>query len=145
MNDATEEICEAFTARYGLDEPIPVQFVAVHHANSCTVSTWATPSASGAARSTEILVERLPTTIELAFYALVFASIVGVILGLAAALCAATRRRTSSTMVTATLGVSIPIFVLALLLQFLFAVVLRGTIFRAAITRPSLLSGPGNS
>lgn len=75
---------------------------------------------------TEILIERLPTTIELAFYALLFASIVGISLGLIAAL-----RRNSrtdvSTMTIATLGVSIPIFVLGLLLQYLFAVQLRGT------------------
>jgi peptide/nickel transport system permease protein len=76
----------------------------------------------------EILVERLPTTIELAFYALLFASIVGISLGLIAAL-----RRNSrtdvGTMMIATMGVSIPIFVLGLVLQYIFAVQLRGTPF----------------
>ena len=72
---------------------------------------------------TAILIERLPTTIELAVYSLLFASVVGVLLGLISAL-----RRNSRTDVTtmfgAILGVSIPIFVLALLLQFVFAVAL---------------------
>ena len=44
---------------------------------------------------TEILIERLPTTIELAVYSLLFASLVGVILGLISAL-----RRNSRTDVT---------------------------------------------
>ena len=68
---------------------------------------------------------RLPTTIELAFYALLFATVIGVTLGLAAAL-----RRNSKTdvgsMMFANLGVSIPVFVLGLMLQYVFAVALRG-------------------
>jgi peptide/nickel transport system permease protein len=74
---------------------------------------------------TDILIERLPTTVELAVYALLFASIAGVLLGLLSAL-----RRNSRTDVTtmfvAILGVSIPIFVLALILQFVFAVAVPG-------------------
>jgi peptide/nickel transport system permease protein len=120
---ATEAICNAFNERYGLNEPIPVQFVLY-------LGQLARLDLGDSIRQgrpvTDILIERLPTTIELAFYSLLFASLVGIALGLAAAL-----RRNSKTdvsmMVGATLGVSIPIFVLGLLLQFLFAVVLRGT------------------
>jgi len=123
---ATAEICDAFNARYGLNEPIPIQF-----------GEYLKQLASGDLGDsirygrpvTEILIERLPTTIELAFYALLFASLLGVTLGLIAAL-----RRNSKTDVTtmfaAILGVSIPIFVLALILQFIFAVLLKGTIFQ---------------
>lgn len=120
---ATDEICDAFNIRYGLNEPILVQFwiylqglAAFDLGESIR---YGRPVA-------EILIERLPTTIELAFYALLFASIVGIALGMAAAL-----RRNSktdvTTMMAATLGVSIPIFVLALILQYIFAVALRGT------------------
>ena len=120
---ATEEICDDFNERYGLNEPIPVQFVLY-------LGQLARFDLGDSIRQgrpvTDILVERLPTTIELALYALLFASVVGVLLGLAAAL-----RRNSrtdvGTMIGASLGVSIPIFVLALLLQFVFAVLLRGT------------------
>jgi len=75
-----------------------------------------------------ILIERLPTTIELSLLALTFAVIVGIPLGVIAAY-----RRNSladvATMVTANAGVSMPVFVLGLLLQYFFAVTLRDTAF----------------
>jgi peptide/nickel transport system permease protein len=77
---------------------------------------------------TTVLVERLPTTIELTFYALLIATVFGVLLGLLSAL-----RRNSPidvvTMVGANLGVSIPVFVLGLLQANLFAIVLKDTPF----------------
>jgi peptide/nickel transport system permease protein len=120
---ATDEICDAFNERYGLNEPIIVQFFLY-------LGQLARGDLGESIRYgrpvTDILIERLPTTIELAIYSLLFASIVGVILGLISAL-----RRNSRTDVTtmfgAILGVSIPIFVLALILQFVFAVLLKGT------------------
>jgi peptide/nickel transport system permease protein len=123
---ATDEICDAFNERFGLNEPIPVQFVLylgqLLRGDLGDSIRYGRPV-------TEILIERLPTTIELATYSLLFASVAGVTLGLISAL-----RRNSRTDVTtmfgAILGVSIPIFVLALMLQFLFAVVLKGTIFQ---------------
>jgi len=123
---ATEEVCNAFNERFGLNEPILVQFF-LYLGQLARMDLG--ESIRYGRPVTEILMERLPTTIELATYALLFASVVGVLLGLAAAL-----RRNSktdvSTMMVATLGVSIPIFVLALLLQYVFAVALRGTIFQ---------------
>ena len=75
---------------------------------------------------TEILVQRLPTTVELTIYAIGFAVIGGISLGILAAY-----RRNSSvdvgTMVGANLGVSIPVFVLGLLLAYVFAIVFKGT------------------
>lgn len=123
---ATAEICNAFNARYGLDEPIPIQF-ALYLGQLARLDLG--DSLRQGRPVADILVERLPTTIELAFYALLFASFAGILLGLAAAL-----RRNSKTdvgtMVVAILGVSIPIFVLGLMLQFIFAVVLKDTIFQ---------------
>jgi len=123
---ATEAICDAFNERYGLNEPIPVQFVLYL---GQLVQGDLGDSIRQGRPVTEILIERLPTTVELAFFSLLFASIVGVALGLLSAL-----RRNSRTDVTtmfgAILGVSIPIFVLALVLQFVFAVVLKGTVFQ---------------
>ena len=122
---ATEQICEQFNARYGLNEPIPIQFV-----------TYLGDLASGDLGDSirqgrpvaEILVERLPATLELTLFALLFAVVAGVGLGLVSA-----RRRNSpadvGTMVIANIGVSIPVFVLGLVLAFVFAVVLRGTPF----------------
>ena len=108
---ATDEICDAFNDRYGLNEPILVQF-GVYLQNLASFDLG--ESIRYGRPVTEILIERLPTTIELAFYALVFASVVGITLGMAAAL-----RRNSKTDVTtmgiATLGVSIPIVVTSVL------------------------------
>jgi peptide/nickel transport system permease protein len=75
---------------------------------------------------TELLVERMPTTIELTFYALLFATFVGITLGIISAY-----KRNSlgdvGTMMIANLGVSVPVYVLGLLFAFLFAVVLKDT------------------
>ncbi len=119
---ATQAICAAFNERFGLNEPLHVQFMLY-------LGQLARGDLGDSIRYgrpvTEILIERLPTTVELAAYALLFASVAGIVLGLISAL-----RRNSRTDVTtmfvAILGVSIPIFVLALLLQFVFAVWLPG-------------------
>ncbi len=70
---------------------------------------------------TEELADRLPATIELAITATLFASILGIVLGVAAA-----RKRNSwvdySTMTGALVGVSMPVFWLALVLIMLFSV-----------------------
>jgi peptide/nickel transport system permease protein len=120
---ATDEVCDDYMARYGLDQPIPLQFVAY-------LGQLAQGDLGDSLRYnrpvTDLLMDRLPVTIELAFYALLFAIVAGISLGLASAL-----RRNSKTdvgsMMLANLGVSIPVFVLGLLLQYVFAVLLRGT------------------
>ena len=70
---------------------------------------------------TDELADRLPATIELAFTATIFASILGIVLGVAAA-----RKRNSwvdySTMTGALVGVSMPVFWLALVLIMIFSV-----------------------
>jgi peptide/nickel transport system permease protein len=75
---------------------------------------------------TTMLIERLPTTVELSLLALIFAIIVGVPLGLISGY----RRNSAAdvaTMGVANLGVSMPVFVLGLLLAYLFAIVFKGT------------------
>ena len=73
-----------------------------------------------------MLISRLPTRIELAFFALLIAIPVGVLLGIISA-----RKRNSSvdvgTMAGANLGVSIPIFVLGPIMIFIFAILLKGS------------------
>jgi peptide/nickel transport system permease protein len=120
---ATDAVCDAFIVRYGLDQPIPVQFgiylgqlaqgdlgVSIKHSRPVT----------------QLLIERLPTTVELTFWALLFAIVVGIPLGIASAI-----RRNSpvdvGAMVVANLGVSMPVFVLGLFLQFIFALLLKNT------------------
>ncbi|MGH2401364.1 MAG: ABC transporter permease [Candidatus Limnocylindria bacterium] len=120
---ATDAICDAFNARYGLDQPIHIQFVSY-------LGQVATGDLGNSIRQgrpvADLLVERLPVTLELTLLALGFAVIVGVSLGRLSA-----RRRNSpvdvATMFLANLGVSIPVFVLGLLLAYLFAVTFRNT------------------
>ena len=120
---ATDAVCDDFIIRYGLDQPIPIQFgkyleqlAAGDLGNSIKHSQPVT----------ELLIERLPTTIELTILAMILAIFVGVPLGLISAY-----RRNSpidvGTMMFANLGVSMPVFVLGLLLAFLFAIVLKDT------------------
>jgi peptide/nickel transport system permease protein len=122
---ATDAVCDDFIHRYGLDQPIPVQFVAyLGQLASGDLGT----SIKHSRPVTTLLVERLPTTIELTILAMIFAVAVGVPLGLISAY-----RRNSpadmGTMVLANFGVSIPVFVLGLMLAFLFAIVLKDTPF----------------
>jgi peptide/nickel transport system permease protein len=120
---ATEAICNDFVHRFGLDQPIPVQFVA--YLGQLVTGDLGTSLRQGRPVA-EIMIERLPVTLELTLFALAFATIVGVTLGRLSA----TRRNSPvdvGTMVIANLGVSIPVFVLALLLAYVFAVGLRGT------------------
>ncbi len=77
---------------------------------------------------TTLLVQRLPTTVELGLLALLLAILVGIPLGVISAY-----RRNSAidvaTMIGANIGVSTPIFVLGLIFAFFFAVVLKDTPF----------------
>ena len=133
---ATPQLCADFNRRFGLDEPIPVQFVG--YLGDIATGNLGRSIQQGRDVS-QIIVERLPVTIELTVFALTFATITGILLGRLAA-----RRRNSPadvmTMIVANLGVSIPVFVLGLLLAFFFAVVLRGTPFSLP---PSGLLSPG--
>jgi peptide/nickel transport system permease protein len=77
---------------------------------------------------TTLLFERLPTTVELTFYALLFAIVVGIGLGIIAA-SRHNSKRDVMTMMVANLGVSIPVFVLGLMLAYAFGVLLKDTPF----------------
>jgi len=122
---ATDVVCDDFIHRYGLDEPIPIQFgLYLGQLSRGDLGE----SIKHSQPVTELLIERLPTTIELTILALLFAVAVGIPLGLLSAY-----RHNSpidvGSMIVANIGVSMPVFVLGLLLQFLFALILKGTPF----------------
>ena len=77
---------------------------------------------------TQILIERLPMTIELGTIALIIAISIGIPAGIISAV-----KRNSildvTTMVGANIGVSMPVYWLGLMLAYLFALVLKGTPF----------------
>jgi peptide/nickel transport system permease protein len=120
---ATDEVCDAFEERVGLNEPVVVQ---LGQYLGDVVTGDLGDSVSQRRPVTDLLVERLPVTIELAVLALTLAVLVGVPLGVAAAY-----RHNSptdvGTMVFANVGVAMPVFWLGLMLQYLFAVILKDT------------------
>jgi peptide/nickel transport system permease protein len=151
---ATPELCAQFSIRYGLDKPIPIQFgiylgvlnpendglqmLISENGNLNFLPAFLGGGTNGIIHLdldesirygrpvTDIIVERLPVTLELTFFALLFATLVGIPLGIISAI-----RRNSptdvGTMVGANLGVSTPVFVLGLVLQIIFAVWLKDT------------------
>jgi ABC-type dipeptide/oligopeptide/nickel transport system permease component len=138
---ATDEICDAFNQREGLDQPIWVQFF--KYLGNLLQGDLGESFAQRRSVA-EILIERLPTTIELSILALTFAIIVGIPLGVIAAY----KRNSGAdvgTMVVANAGVSMPIFVLGLVLQYLFAVTLKDTVIAlppSGRLSPGLVSTP---
>jgi peptide/nickel transport system permease protein len=122
---ATPQLCAAFAERYGLNKPILTQFgiyvADVFRGDLGESMRFGRPI-------TDMLGERLPVTVELAISALLFSTFFGVILGIIAAYWQNSPVDVF-TMVVANLGVSVPIFVLGLLLAYFFAVVLKDTPF----------------
>jgi peptide/nickel transport system permease protein len=121
---ATDEICDAFMERYGLNEPIPVQFGI--YLKQLFIDLDLGESIRYGRPVTDIVVERLPVTIELAVSAMLFATFFGIIFGVISAYWHNSGIDVL-TMIGANIGVSIPVFVLGLLLQYIFALVLKDT------------------
>ncbi len=122
---ASAETCERFNREHGLDKPIPVQF-GIYLGN--VLQGELGNSIRFARPVTLILVERLPTTIELTLFALIIAMAIGIPAGVISAV-----RHNSpldvATMVGANVGVSMPVFWLGLMLAYLFAILLKDTPF----------------
>jgi peptide/nickel transport system permease protein len=120
---ATPAKCALYNAEHGLDKPVFEQFGV--YLGELSRGDLGTSIEEGRPIG-QLLIDRLPQTVELALYALLFALVVGIPLGILSA-----ARRNSivdvGTMMIANLGVSTPIFVLGLLLAFLFAIVLKDT------------------
>ena len=122
---ATKDICESFFRRNGLDQPAPEQLL-IYIRNFLQGDLG--ESMRFHRPVMELLVDRLPTTVELGFFALLFAISVGVPIGVLSAY----RHKSAldvGTMIGANIGVSMPVFWLGLMLAYLFAVLLKDTPF----------------
>ncbi len=121
---ATEAICDQFFHDKGLDQPIAVQF-GIYLRDILQGDLG--ESIRLKQPVTQILIQRLPVTVELGMTALFLALLLGIPLGIISAV-----RRNSpidvATMVGANIGVSMPVFWLGLMLQYLFALRLKDTI-----------------
>lgn len=122
---ATEAVCEKFRERYGLNDSIPEQFVR-YLVNMAKIDFGS--SIRFTRPVVDIIAERMPMTIELTICAMLFSTIVGVGLGILSAV-----KRNSIfdtlTMLVANIGVSMPVFWLGLMLAYVFALLLKDTIF----------------
>jgi peptide/nickel transport system permease protein len=120
---ATDQVCNAFLERKGLNDPIWVQFWIylrdVFTGNLGDSFRFGRPV-------TTLLMERAPITVELSLAALTVAVLVGVPLGIISGY-KHNSAADVATMVGANMGVSMPVFWLGLMLQYLFAVLLRHT------------------
>ena len=122
---ATAEICERFIEIHGLDKPIHEQLFIyigeILHGDFGESIRLSMPV-------TRLLIERLPTTVELSLSALLVSLVVGIPLGVISAV-----RHNSwidvLTMIWANAGVSMPVFWLGLMLAYVFSLLLKDTPF----------------
>jgi peptide/nickel transport system permease protein len=130
---ATEESRAQIRESLGLDEPLPVQY-GRYVGNLLSGDLGA--SVSTRRPISEELSERFPATVELGLAAMLVALVVGIPLGYVAA----KRYRgvlDNSSLVASLIGISFPVFFLALLLKYVFSVKLGWlpTIGRLDVTR----------
>jgi peptide/nickel transport system permease protein len=123
---ATDIVCDEFIRRHGLDQPILIQFG--HYVDEIVHGDFGR-SFRFSKPVTELLIERLPITVELSMAALVVSILVGVPLGVISAV-----KHNSwidvLTMLWANMGVSMPVFWLGLMLAYIFALALKDTPFQ---------------
>jgi peptide/nickel transport system permease protein len=116
--DHSQRALTAIRAKYGLDQPVPVQYV--NWLGHVVRGDFGTSTRTGLS-VTSTIVDRLPVTLELAFLSLLVAVSIGLTLGLVAAV-----RRGSfadyAGSTAALVGLSVPHFWLGLMLIAIFAI-----------------------
>jgi peptide/nickel transport system permease protein len=115
---ATPELVQEYRERYGLNRPLYRQYFS--YVDTTLHGDFGVSIATRRKVSTEIG-ERFPATVELAFAAMLFAVGVGIPLGFFAA-----KKHGSAfdhlSLVVSLIGISMPIFFLAIILKYVFAV-----------------------
>jgi len=115
---STPELVKAYNEKYGFDRSIPEQFLS--YVKTTASGDFGTSIATHRAVTTELR-ERFPATVELAFAAMIFAIGFGIPLGFIGA-----KKYGSAfdhgSLVASLIGISTPVFFLALMLKWLFAV-----------------------
>jgi peptide/nickel transport system permease protein len=116
---ATPELLQQYKELYGLDEPLYEQYA--KYLQATVVDRDLGVSVATHRTVTEEISERFPATVELAFAAMLFAVLVGVPLGFFAA-----KRYgglfDQASLFLSLIGISVPIFVFAIILKYVFAV-----------------------
>jgi peptide/nickel transport system permease protein len=115
---STPEAVAAINEQYGLNDPLYVQYWKYLEQ---TVQLDFSNSITSRRPVVEEFTERLPATIELAVAAMLFSIVIGIPLGFLAAKRYGTWLDHTS-LLASLIGISIPIFVLAIILKYVFAV-----------------------
>lgn len=122
IQDLTQADIDRIRAKYGLDQPVPIQY-----------ATWATNAVRGdfgtsiiypSQPAARLIIERLPNTIQLAITAILLALFVGVPMGIIAALNRG-KLVDQAIRLFSTIGQAVPDFWMGLIFIILFAVTLR--------------------
>ena len=120
---ATQDACDRVIQAWGLDKPLSVQFII--YLKDLTRGDFGN-SLRYSRPAIQILAERLPATIELSLAALLIAVAIGIPVGIISAI-----RRNSpfdlASLIGTNLGISTPVFWLALILMYVFSVLFRDT------------------
>jgi peptide/nickel transport system permease protein len=115
---ATPRLVEQYRKAYGFDKPIPVQYL--DYLKTTLGGNLGTSIASHRTITSEIG-QRFPATVELALAAMIFAVGFGIPLGFLAA-----KKHggffDNASLIVSLIGISIPIFFLAVILKYIFAV-----------------------
>jgi peptide/nickel transport system permease protein len=119
--DATPAQRALMRADLGLDKPFPVQFA--HFVANAAEGEFGLSLRQGR-KVSSLIVERLPATLELALIAAVLALAVGIPLGVYSAIRRGTRG-SQAVLILSLLGVSLPTFLIGILLILVFAVLLK--------------------
>ncbi len=144
--EATEDVLARIRHEYGLDRPLPVQFV-VYLRNTARGNLGI--SIQSRQPVATLIAQRFPFTLKLAFLAILVSGALGVVAGVIAA-----SRRNSTLDLAALLGslvgISLPIFWLGLLMMLVFSVKLRwlpagGTGTAAHLILPTIVLGAASS
>src|SRR3954471_14615307 len=132
---ATPQLVQAYRHRYGLDEPIYKQYWAYL---KTTAQGDLGVSVATRRRVTYEIKQRFPATVELAAAAMLFAITIGIPLGFLAA-----KKHggffDNASLVATLIGISIPIFFLAIILKYIFAIRLG---WLPSVGRESILLSP---
>jgi peptide/nickel transport system permease protein len=118
--DATQEQRDQLRKDLGLDQPFPVQFAAF--VGNAVQGEFGLSLRQGR-RVSELIAERFPATLELSLVAAVLALAIGIPLGVYSALRRG-RFGAQLTMTVSLLGVSLPTFLIGILLILVFSVIL---------------------
>lgn len=114
------DVKAALATKYGLDKTILEQYGI--YVNNLIHGDLGSSIVSGR-QVTDIIAQAFPVSLELGIRALIFAIILGILSGIAAALKHRTKWDTL-TMILVLLGVSVPSFIMGALLQYFFGIVL---------------------